>query len=216
MTATISNTEYKKALKKIREIEQLKQKSIVTDEEREKIGKEKYYRKIIKEKNKITMDDLPEEILYCIMSYLPFGARLSFLRKKYEDDFVIKKLENTNMNANKVKVIFTLSQMFDKFVNDISRTKSEIPNYLIWLKSYQEKVFEGTLSNVNKSPIKSLGYSELWWVKKLCTNILQYVIKHQTKIYTYNSHGTKKEKICIREYEEQIFSVYKTILILCK
>ena len=84
----------KKCEKKLREIQILKQNKNHNADELEKMNKENYYKKFLKQNYEKKLAVLPDEIQLYIMSFIDTNTRLNYLRSKYTPDFVDNKLSN--------------------------------------------------------------------------------------------------------------------------
>ena len=82
----------KKCEKKLREIQILKQNKNHNADELEKMNKENYYKKFLKQNYEKKLAVLPDEIQLYIMSFIDTNTRLNYLRSKYTPDFVDNKL----------------------------------------------------------------------------------------------------------------------------
>jgi hypothetical protein len=91
---TIVDNRYRKAAKKLREIERLKNKVYLSEEERNKLDNELNFKVEAKTFKKNTLIDLPEEILNAILEFLPINKRLAILRYKHSSDYYRQKLRN--------------------------------------------------------------------------------------------------------------------------
>lgn len=85
---------YRKAVKKIREIEYLKTKTVLNHDEEKKVSQELIYKEIARRNKIVCFGDLPEEIVNVIVEFLPFNVRIALLKRKYNKKNIKQMLEN--------------------------------------------------------------------------------------------------------------------------
>jgi len=83
---------HKHCIKKLREIKELKKKKELNDEQREKIGKEEFYKDIIRTVYQHVLERIPDEVQQIILEYLDVNTRLKMLRLKYTPEFAKERL----------------------------------------------------------------------------------------------------------------------------
>ena len=83
---------HKRCIKKLREIKELKKKKELNDEQREKIGKEEFYKDIIRTVYQHVLERIPDEVQQIILEYLDVNTRLKMLRLKYTPEFAKERL----------------------------------------------------------------------------------------------------------------------------
>jgi hypothetical protein len=184
---------YKKAMKKLREIESLINKKTLTKEEREKVEKKSYYKNIINSQNKIKFTDLPDDVLFIIISYLPVNVRLNILKKKYTFDFISNKIKNMSVTNKVVKKLC----YYANIVNDILResyfnSEGYSKYYSEWLRYYYTDVVTG---------------SNTEYLKGLFSDMILHVIKNYIKMY---KNKNLKDKYL--QFEKKIFHLYSFII----
>ena len=84
---------YRKAIKKIREIEYLKTKHVLNHDEEKKVSQELIYKEIARRNKVLCFEDLPEEIVNVIVEFLPFNVRIALLKHKYNKKYIKQMLE---------------------------------------------------------------------------------------------------------------------------
>jgi len=84
---------YRKAVKKIREIEYLKTKHALNRDEEKKVSQELIYKEIARRNKVLCFGDLPEEIVNVIVEFLPFNVRIALLKRKYNKKYIKQMLE---------------------------------------------------------------------------------------------------------------------------
>ena len=84
---------YRKAVKKIREIEYLKTKPVLNEDEQKKVSQELIYKDIARRNKVLCFGDLPEEIVNVIVEFLPFNVRIALLKRKYNKKYIKQMLE---------------------------------------------------------------------------------------------------------------------------
>jgi hypothetical protein len=188
MYTSVSN--YKKALKKLREIDKLKTKTNLTSDEMDKLGKEKYYKEIIKIQNKtnITFDSLPDDTVNIIIEYLPYNTRVAILRNKYPNKIIETKLEKMVVSIETNNKLYICAKICEKMLYSIlpsnSQVLQQIPSYI------------------------SSGYSDdkkyglyLHYYKDKFSKIILTTLHHYTKMYKNKNHNTdyvKFEKVVLK------------------
>jgi len=85
---------YKKATKKLREIEYLKTKHLLNEAEQTKVSQELIYKEIARRNKVLCFGDLPEEIMNIIVEFLPLNVRIAILKRKYNKKHIKKIMEN--------------------------------------------------------------------------------------------------------------------------
>jgi hypothetical protein len=188
-----SENEYKKAMKKLREIECLINKKTLTKEEREKVEKKSYYKNIINSHNKIKFTDLPDDVLFIIISYLPLNVRLNILRKKYTFDFISNKIKNIRGNHTVVKKLFYYATsvndiLSESYFNNEGYTKY----YSEWLNYYHKDAMTG---------------ADDVYLKRLFSDMILHVIKNYVKMYK-----NKQLKDKYLQFEKKVFYMYYKLL----
>ena len=148
---TMSNSDYKKALKKLREIDKLKTKTNLTSDEKDKLSNEKYYKEIIKIQNKtkqtlhyITFDSLPDDTVNIIIEYLPYNTRVAILRNKYPNKIIETKLEKMVYSIETNNKLYICAKICEKMLYSILPSNSQvlqrIPNYTLSCYSDDKKM----------------------------------------------------------------------------
>jgi hypothetical protein len=205
MSKNVDNR-YRKAAKKLREIERLKNKVFLTEEERNKIDNELHLKLVAKKLKRPTFSDLPEEVLNIIVAFLPINRRLAILRYKYSNEVFRQKLKNlptTNEITNKLYYLAKLSYEVTHNCLDInSSTRHKIfPYALTVYKLYKEPYYpEGYTTEILKQYFSDL----------IMTSIEKYV-----KIYK----SQKKNKFAhiLYEYiETRMFNILKNLTVMDK
>ena len=185
---------YKKSTKKLREIESLKKKQNLTPEESAKIQKESYYKNTVHELTKKQFHDLPDDVLYIIMSFLPYNTRLSILKQKYPIKNIISKLEKIpHDNTSLMKKLHKCATMaFD-----------------LNLHYYHDNTIM-LFMYMHKSPYPNYdSHNKCNFIRMIFA-----CCKNYTQIYKPNYHGANT-KYGILFHESSVFKLYSHVLKLC-
>ena len=186
----------KKYAKKLREISKLKQKKTLSPEEIEKIKMESGYKKLVgtyvpplaEDRNSI-MNKLPDDVLFVILSYMPYNIRLICLKPFYNKMFSNISILNQIHEQKRLKTF--------KILNKIAILAEKVKR--IYSPDYDRRLsFYNDIRNVDA--IKYYYYDTKEYYK-----LINDVCKHYTVIYT----GTKKYKMKdIAKCESNIFKIY--------
>ena len=147
---TIVDNRYRKAAKKLREIERLKNKNSLNEEERNKLDNEVNYKLEAKTFKKFSFTELPEEILNAIVEYLPINKRLAIFRYKYSDDYYRRKLRNLPHTKEIVQKLHYLASLAYDIIDHSLPDNSSI----------REQVFPYALTAYKKYVVKAYGEYE--------------------------------------------------------
>jgi len=183
---------YKKSLKKLREIESLKTKQNLSQEESAKIQKESYYKNNVKELTKKQLHDLPDDVLYIIMSFLPYNTRLYILKQKYPIKNIISKLEKIPYdNRNIMKKLhkcalmaFDLNKQYrddDTLMLLMYMRESHYPNYDSHNKSHFIRMIYACCKRYTQ--IYNPAYSKSYTANR--------IVFHESSILKLYSHVLK-------------------------
>lgn len=176
----------KKYEKKLREIELLKRKQHHTKEELEKMQRESFYKEQMFEKTKKKFEDIPEDMIFIILSYLPLCERLNILKHKYPTSVLKKSLSMLPITVETFYKLYPCVTMARKVLSAILPPDGTIMNdfrlgfYLID-KKYVDR--SGRVGGVIKENNPSLLADVQFCIKVIIKTIQKY-----TKMYDYNSH----------------------------
>jgi len=217
---TIVDNRYRKAAKKLREIERLKNKTSLTEEERNKLDNELSYKIEVKTLKKNTLVDLPEEILNTILEFLPTNKRLAILRYKHTSDYYIQKLNNLPPTKEITKKLHFLASLaydiIDYSLPDNSSIRERVFPYALRLyekceeyevymypKGYTTKRFKEYFSDLIVSSIKnyvriykSMKKPKTKYQSYLCHCRIQDYI--ETRMFYILKHLTVTEKYYLK------------------
>jgi hypothetical protein len=193
----------RKYAKKLREIESLQAKSILTTEECEKIAKKSLYQKWIRKMHTPTcIGHLPEDIQFIILSYLPPSARLHLLKGKYSVADLETRLFRLPANMSS---IYTLSSYIG-WCSSIF-TYTSINRYVYRTKMIYSGLYKKKWKHVSKQEVDFFVHIIL----DVCTNY--------TKMYRHFHKLNKKEYTKapiadeIYKCETAMLQLYKHILL---
>ena len=193
----------KKCEKKLREIQILKQNKNHNADELEKMNKENYYKKFLKQNYEKKLAVLPDEIQLYIMSFIDTNTRLNYLRSKYTPDFVDNKLSLlTNDNL-------TITHLY----SCIKYTKKILTTYLnkdggIYKKIKYDiedcKYYPKDLSYFMKKKKEDIRYN-----KNSLILIIITCVKHYTRMYNKIDNNNE-----IRENEKNMIKLFTILSLL--
>ena len=193
----------KKCEKKLREIQILKQNKNHNADELEKMNKENYYKKFLKQNYEKKLAVLPDEIQLYIMSFIDTNTRLNYLRSKYTPDFVDNKLSllpNDNL---------TITHLY----SCIKYTKKILTTYLnkdggIYKKIKYDiedcKYYPKDLSYFMKKKKEDIRYN-----KNSLILIIITCVKHYTRMYNKIDNNNE-----IRENEKNMIKLFTILSLL--
>jgi hypothetical protein len=181
------NNDQRKIAKKLRQINELKNKSNLTQEELAKVKKEDQYKRSLN-KIKQLLKTIPDTIKVIILSYLSDNIRLNLLKEKHS----IKTLTEILLGLPKsIKIFYKLHhcvtlvepilaemykiKMADLCYNDVFYTNYVVDFAHIFRDKYYIQCFE---NQKYKDEIKF--YSNRY------INIIVYILKIYTKMYREN------------------------------
>jgi len=163
----------KKSCKKLREIERLKQKLELNEEEKEKVSKELFYKDVVRRNKAPCFDDLPEEIVDTIVTFLPPQTRIAILKRKYNKKCIKELLE---------RMPYTLSSLIELW--PCAAISCEIAKIAFPKDSHLHALLAGNLQNVMvfrndfKTEKKYLHYYKAEFEKLIVS-----VLHHYTRVY---------------------------------
>ena len=209
---------YKKSCKKLREIERLhlctfktptswavmseqgdadcafsmcngvKCLSSLSHEEEEKLKKEDAYRDQVTRMRKKTINDLPEDIEFIIMSYLPPNLRLVLLKQKYSYKFLANKLHSMPKEHSTLQRLHSLVGQCKGILKKYLDKSGDIYKNVVWYIDARRKDIVKTLPK----------HCEFLYYEKL-SYIIMAAIQNYTKMYKktndINEHFTVEKQI---------------------
>ena len=193
----------KKCEKKLREIQILKQNKNHNADELEKMNKENYYKKFLKQNYEKKLAVLPDEIQLYIMSFIDTNTRLNYLRSKYTPDFVDNKLSllpNDNL---------TITHLY----SCIKYTKKILTTYLNKDGGIYKKI-KYDIEDCKYYP-KDLSYfmkkkkEDIRCNKHSLIYIIITCVKHYTKMYKQIDNYNE-----IRENEKNMIKLFTILSLL--
>jgi len=205
MSKNVDNR-YRKAAKKLREIERLKNKDLLTEEERNKINNELHLKVEAIKFKKPTFIDLPEEVLNIIVGFLPINRRLAILRYKYSNDVfkqMIKKLPDTSEITRK---LYSLAKLAYEVTH----------NCLDMTSATRHKIFPYSLTvyRLYKEPYYPKGYTRAI-LKEYFSDLIMTSIEKYVKVYKANRNN-KFAHIMYEYVETRMFNILKDLTVMNK
>ena len=192
--------EYKKAYKKLREIKELMQKKSVSIEEQNKINMEPHYLQIVKQRTKLTLDMLPDDLLQYIYSFIPYYDRNRGFKNKYNMDDLQQKITAFPQKRNSLTILYHMAVSCHMILSCYYPDGSPELNY-----NYLENT-EYHYENLNskKRPTKD----DILSIKHRFHNVILLCLKTYTKIYS-----KKLGADLYLKYEKIIFNIYAKIIL---
>jgi hypothetical protein len=218
---------YKNSLKKLRRNslpsckEELKEKNCykclteVEVEDQEDIKNES--KEIVREKNYVDFNDLPEDVIFIILNFLSCNTRLSILKHKYNKSFIKNMINKIPQSVKELTKAWRCADLAVKLIESLGLLDNrDIYNNV---STYPVTLF--------KAESKPELYSN--WYKEAFLKIILIAIKHYTKIYndkpqirkilvtnqytliSYKSNKTTYNKKVIEHIEQIMFNIYAHI-----
>jgi len=195
------NQTYKKCEKKLREISLLKQKKIHTKEELEKIEKESLYKKMLSEietekMKKMSFDELPDDVIYLILSYMPACDRLNLILQKHPVSYLtnmLSKLPRTLSNFYKLYPSLKSARKILQYIyynkpnNTVMR---DMPRHCYWIDKRYKNCFR---DNMSKTTYKGLDL-DVYRSIKIILNAIQHFPKMYIKPHSKQMPHTLNEQ----------------------
>lgn len=200
----VGKNDKRKYNKKLKEIGKLKQKNEVTMEESEKIKKEIEYKKIVGTfvepvNRSFIMNQLPDDVLFIILSFIPCNMRLQFLKLKYHDYFK-EKLES--LQYTQLIQCFKLKRI-EKFIRQLSLQANVAKD----IYSVNKKTCWPYYTGISNVSVCICDYE---------FNFIMDVCKNYTKIYTGSGGKNCKSAADIKKCETIVFQLYLKMAVLVK
>ena len=193
----------KKCEKKLREIQILKQNKNHNADELEKMNKENYYKKFLKQNYEKKLAVLPDEIQLYIMSFIDTNTRLNYLRSKYTPDFVDNKLSllpNDNLTITHLySCIKYTKKILTTYLNKDGGNYKKIKYYIEDCKYYPKD-----LSYFMKKKKEDIRYN-----KNSLILIIITCVKHYTRMYNKIDNNNE-----IRENEKNMIKLFTILSLL--
>jgi len=199
MPSSMKSNNYKNTVKGLRKLtsseEFMKESkknsfSILEDVEQDFKSSNSYevaVRQLSREKKGVNFDDLPDDILYIILEFLPYNSRISILKHKYSKTFIKLKLNKMTENIKGIKKLWYCAKISKEL--------------LLSLLEYESDVFNNLITNSVKN-FKKEKNVELYstYYRENFIKIILAAIHHYSKIYKFGCYTNKK----VIEYIEKI------------
>jgi len=182
--------------KKLREIERLKRLSSLSHEEEEKLKKESFYKDAICKLRKKTINDLPEDVEFIIMSYLPPKLRLMLLKQKYSHKFLAHKLHNAPKDFSTLQRLHSLVGQCKDVLKKYLDRQGDIYKNANWYIDLSQKDLMKPLPK----------HCEFLYYEKL-SYIIMAAIQNYSKMYKKTEDTNEHFKV-----EKQILGLYVHVI----
>jgi hypothetical protein len=185
----------KQCEKKLREIKLLKDKERLSNEEKDKVRKEVYYKDVIKQCYRKVLDVIPDEVQFIILSYLDINTRLNMLRLKYTPSFINTRLSLLENNPTTIKKLYScfkyVRSILNTYLNKDGDTYKKIRCYI-----EESKYRQISLHTFTKAPNNNKNY-----YFDMLISIILCGIKNYTRMYklTDNIDEITKREIEIKK-----------------
>jgi len=150
----------------------------------------------VREKNAMNFNDLPEDIIFTILNFLPCSTRLAILKHKYNKTFIKSMINKVPRSIEVLKKIWNCAKIAKNLLESLG------------LLDYKGDLYKN-LNIVCLSCFKNEAKPELYsiWYKEGFLKIILTAVKHYTKIYN-NKTLVRKIKFQIG-YHNQITLSFK-------
>jgi hypothetical protein len=166
--------------------------NLVVEEEESHFGIEEQSRR--ETKTVIDFDDLPEDMINLILTFLSANTRLAILKNKYNRKYIQERLQTIPKTAECLTKLWRCA-IIARNLLEVLAGRTIISNLSLALYSVKK---------YNKK-----NYSE--YDNKVFTLIILAAIKHYTKIYTYGHYTNKK---VIEHIEQMMLNIFRHISVL--
>jgi hypothetical protein len=142
----------------------------------------------------IDFDDLPEDMLNLILTFLSANTRLAILKNKYNKKYIQERLQTIPKTAKCLTKLWHCAIIAKNLIEVLAGTTiiNNLSLALYTVKRYNKK-----------------NYSE--YDNKVFTLIILAAIKHYTKIYKYGPYTNKK---VIEHIEQMMLNMFRHISVL--
>jgi len=196
-----TQNQIKKCEKKLREISLLKEKKIHTKEELEKIEKELFYKKILSEietgkMKKISFDELPDDVIYLILSYMPPHDRLNLILQKHPVSYLTNMLSKLPRSLSNFYKLYPCLKSARKILHYIYYNKPnntvmrDMPRHCYWIDKRYKNCFR---DNMSKTTYKGLDL-DVYRSIKIILNAIQHFPKMYIKPHSKQMPHTLNEQ----------------------
>jgi hypothetical protein len=161
----------------------------------------------VKPKHKLSLHDLPPELVNIILSYIPLSTRLSAFRYKYTEQLLAKteilltfgalKKEELRAHLAQIRTLYKIAEsvlpvvkIFFTYEKTLMECATQLPKYKAEMKSGE------------------ISIQSLWYVQYMSLVIIKKVIEKHIKIYQSPSSAHK-----VPVLEAKIFHMFKVLLL---
>jgi hypothetical protein len=140
-----------------------------------------------REKKGVNFDNLPEDMLYIILDFLPYNTRVAILKNKYSKYYIKSKLEKITKTVKGINQIWKCAEIAGGLLENLLECQSGIFNNF---SIYSVQGFK----KENRKELYTMYYGEN------LTKIILAAIHHYSKIYKFGHYTNKK----VIEYIEKV------------
>ena len=160
-------------------------------------GSNELTRNICREKNGTNFDNLPEDMVYLILGFLPYNTRLAILKCKYNKNYIKSKIGKIPKTIKGLRQIWKCAEMAKDVLENLLEDKNDIFKNL---STYSVQCFK----KEKQMELYSNYYTENF------TKIIWAAIQHYSKMYKFKSYTNKK----VIKYEKKILNIFTRISIM--
>ena len=153
--------------------------------------------KTSREKKVITFNDLPEDMICLILSFLSYNTRLAILKNKFNQNYIKTKFEKIPKTIQGINQIWKCAEIAKYILENVLENGSDVFRNLSMysLKSFKKE--------------KNMELYSTYYIEQF-TKIILSAIHHYIKIYKFSNCKNKK----IIKYEKKMLTIFAHISIM--
>ena len=151
-------------------------------------------KKKCREKKDITFNDLPEDMIYLILDFLPYNTRLAILKNKYNQNYIKMKIEKIPKTIKGMNQIWKCAEIAKYILENVLEHNSDVFHNL------------SMYSLISFKKEKQMELYSMYYKEKF-TKIILSAIHHYTKIYKISNCTNKK----IIKHEKKMLNMFAHI-----
>lgn len=188
MSCYYNSQAVKKSCKKLKEIERLKQKPVLNEEEKEKVSKELFYKDIVRRNKVPCFDDFPDEIVNTIVTFLPPHTRIAIFKRKYNKKCIKELLEKMPCTLPALILLWPCAAISREIATKVFPRNSDL-----------HALLSGTLQNVKVFRDDFEQEKQyLYYYRAEFEKLIVAVLQHYTRVYQEPSLFTKYDNKRVR------------------
>jgi hypothetical protein len=151
-----------------------------------------------REKKGVNFEDLPDDMLFIILEFLPYNTRIAILKHKYNKNFIKSKLKKMTENIKGISKLWACAKISKELLVSLLEYDSGVFNNLT---THSVKVFK----KEKNMELYSTYYRENF------IKIILAAIHHYSKIYKFGNYTNKK---VIEHIEKIILNIFAHLSIM--